>query len=92
MLEADIILGELINDTNKEQLPVMGHPPATTSDLTLDMFLSTVSLFNDHNKNNTKGVKLDFKSIEVFEKSISIIENLYSKVFFLAIRIYISMN
>ncbi|XP_076628711.1 protein FAM151B isoform X2 [Colletes latitarsis] len=64
MLEADVSLG---NDTN---VPIMAHPPATESDLTLQNFLQTVI-----DSNTTKGIKLDFKSIEAFNASKPLLEN-----------------
>ncbi|XP_052755031.1 protein FAM151A isoform X2 [Galleria mellonella] len=76
MLEADIVLGQ-INGKEGPPIPVMAHPPATTSDLSLSEFLSSVAQYNNVNSKQ-KGVKLDFKSIEAFEKSQDQIA-LYSK-------------
>lgn len=81
MIEADIILGTLIDDPSNLQ-PVMGHPPAQTSDISLQQFLQRINEFNAQTTVSKKGVKLDFKSIEVFEMSLHIIENLYQKVTF----------
>ncbi|XP_072938810.1 protein peste-like [Epargyreus clarus] len=67
MLEADIVLGH-INGKEGPPTPIMAHPPATTSDLTLGDFLNSVLQYNNVNSKQ-KGVKLDFKSIEAFEKS-----------------------
>lgn len=71
MLEADVVVGQL---TGKDgpPLPIMAHPPATTSDLSLADFLTGVSQFNNVNVKQ-KGVKLDFKSIEAFEKAQEVI-------------------
>lgn len=80
MLEADIVLGTLISDPNAT-IPVMGHPPTSTSDLSFQDFLNRTYEHNNNAANVTKkGVKLDFKSIEVFEASINILEQFYSKV------------
>ncbi|CAH0750518.1 unnamed protein product [Diatraea saccharalis] len=76
MLEADIVLGH-ITGKDGPPIPVMAHPPATTSDLSLSEFLSTVKQHNNLNSKQ-KGVKLDFKSIEAFEKAQPIIAP-YSK-------------
>ncbi|GBO98683.1 Protein FAM151B [Eumeta japonica] len=67
MIEADIVLGHLIGNDGPP-IPIMAHPPATSSDLSLADFLYTIA---DHNAgaDNPKGVKLDFKSIEAFEAS-----------------------
>ncbi|KAI5633914.1 hypothetical protein NE865_13376 [Phthorimaea operculella] len=71
MLEADIVLGT-IRGKDGPPIPIMAHPPATSSDLSLADFLSTVKTHNSGNA-KPKGVKLDFKSIEAFEKSQDLI-------------------
>ncbi|XP_030026471.2 protein FAM151B isoform X1 [Manduca sexta] len=71
MLEADIVLGTLVGQDGPP-IPIMAHPPATTSDLSLAEFLSTVKQYNNVNSKQ-KGVKLDFKSIEAYEKSQDLI-------------------
>ncbi|XP_059055529.1 protein FAM151A [Achroia grisella] len=71
MLEADIVLGH-INGKDGPPIPIMAHPPAATSDLSLSEFLSSVAQYNNVNSKQ-KGVKLDFKSIEAFEKSQDLI-------------------
>lgn len=80
MIEADVIMGILDNDPTNTTQPVMGHPPAKISDLSLEQFLQRIDESN-HNSNRTvKGVKLDFKSIEVFERSTKTIDASYYKV------------
>ncbi|XP_015173504.1 PREDICTED: protein FAM151B isoform X2 [Polistes dominula] len=73
MLEADVVLGYLTtNSTNTNitnSIPIMAHPPETESDLSLEEFLMVV--LND----GSKGIKLDFKSIEAFDGSKSILAN-----------------
>lgn len=66
-------MGKLINATgsNVTNIPIMAHPPSNESDLSLEEFLNT----NIEN-NGTKGVKLDFKSIDAFEKSKEILKTL----------------
>ncbi|EZA62872.1 hypothetical protein DMN91_003152 [Ooceraea biroi] len=73
MLEADVTLGKLNNATgsNSTDIPIMAHPPNTESDLSLENFLN-INIEN----NGTKGIKLDFKSIEAFEKSKEVLKNL----------------
>ncbi|KAM7354699.1 protein FAM151B isoform 3-T7 [Cochliomyia hominivorax] len=72
-IEADIVLGKL-NNTGAD-LPIMAHPPAKTSDLSLDSFLLQIKQYNDkHSKEMKKGIKLDFKSIEVFEGSLKTLQ------------------
>ena len=64
-IEADIVLGKLNN--SGPDIPIMAHPPETTSDLCLDSFLLQINDYNSKYPDEKKGVKLDFKSIEVFE-------------------------
>ncbi|XP_053980436.1 protein FAM151B isoform X1 [Hylaeus volcanicus] len=68
MLEADVSLGN-VTGTNSIGVPIMAHPPANTSDLSLQDFLKMVV-----ESNTTKGIKLDFKSLEAFEASIPVLE------------------
>ncbi|CAH0561068.1 unnamed protein product [Brassicogethes aeneus] len=68
MIEADVIYGHLTNQT--DIIPVMGHPPMTESDLSLDDFLEKISKFNEIENVVRKGVKLDFKSIEAYQNSM----------------------
>lgn len=72
MLEADVVMGKLnnISGGNYTDIPIMAHPPATESDLSLEDFL-TIS-----NTNGSKGIKLDFKSNEAFNNSKPILAKL----------------
>jgi len=79
MLEADIILGQINNSGTN--LPVMGHPPMKSSDIALNDFLLRIVDYNS-NSITSKGVKLDFKSIEVFEASIDILDKIWKKIQF----------
>lgn len=81
MLEADVVLGKLntTNQTDQLMIPIMAHPPAVESDLSLENFLE----INIHS-NKTKGIKLDFKSNSAFESSKPILTKLRANV-----RIYI---
>ncbi|KAF9813243.1 hypothetical protein SFRURICE_019724 [Spodoptera frugiperda] len=74
MLEADIVIGTVVGKEGPA-IPIMAHPPATTSDLSLAEFLETVSQHNlkESNPTSKKGVKLDFKSIEAYEESQELI-------------------
>ncbi|XP_060821750.1 protein FAM151B isoform X1 [Bombus pascuorum] len=78
MLEADVTLG-ILNGTssNNTQIPIMAHPPATESNLTLEDFLNTVI-----RQNVTKGIKLDFKSIDAFNASKPILEKVRNNIKF----------
>jgi hypothetical protein len=78
MLEADVVLGRLQSDVN-ERLPVMAHPPAMTSDLSLRMFLEQVVTATTQ-EGARKGIKLDFKSIEVVDQALTELERLQDKV------------
>lgn len=72
MLEADVVMGRLKSDPDTiPSYPIMAHPPYNTSDLSLNEFLSRVHNFNSQPRNNSaKGIKLDFKSIEVVGPSV----------------------
>ncbi|KAH8377320.1 hypothetical protein KR093_004838, partial [Drosophila rubida] len=78
MIEADIVLGQLNGEG--ENKPVMAHPPANNSDLTLEDFLYQIKAHNEINEGAEKGVKLDFKSIEVFEGSLDILDETIPKM------------
>ena len=56
-------------------IPIMAHPPDTTSDISLDTWLSTVAA-----RRPEKGIKLDFKSLEVLEPSLVLLKKYSSKV------------
>ncbi|XP_043512148.1 protein FAM151B isoform X1 [Frieseomelitta varia] len=71
MLEADVTIAA--NSTT----PIMAHPPANSSDLTLEEFLDKVIA-----KNVSKGIKLDFKSIEAFNASKPILDRVRSNIKF----------
>ncbi|XP_071864508.1 protein FAM151B isoform X2 [Bombus fervidus] len=77
MLEADVTLGILNGTSNSTRIPIMAHPPASESNLTLEDFLKTVI-----QKNVTKGIKLDFKSIDAFDASKPILEKVRNNIKF----------
>ncbi|KAH8266633.1 hypothetical protein KR018_004793, partial [Drosophila ironensis] len=79
-IEADISLGKLNGEG--EDVPVMAHPPANISDLTLAEFLNQIMEFNREHEGQEKGIKLDFKSIEVFEGSLDILDANIPNVFY----------
>ena len=78
MLEADVLLGTV--NGSGTVVPIMGHPPANTSDLSLQDFLRTIVTHNKDHPNDQRGVKLDFKSIEVFEKAMDYMKENFDKV------------
>lgn len=78
MIEADIVLGKLFN--NGPVMPIMAHPPLTSSDLSLDSFLLQIKLFNLNNPIKMKGIKLDFKSIDVFEGALDTLKTAIPEV------------
>lgn len=82
MIEADILMGTLESD-DTVILPIMAHPPHTTSDLSLETFLRCILAHNDEHTNNVKGVKLDFKSIESFDGSLNLLKSLWHLVIYL---------
>lgn len=76
MIEADIVLG---NGTDKTApIPIMGHPPDTTGDLSLEQFLDLV-LKQRQSKDMKKGIKLDFKTQGAFKASEQIVEQFLLK-------------
>lgn len=84
MIEADIVEGYLDNDLNKtESIPIMGHPPTNQSDISLHKFLTNIQKYNEDNPNKMKGVKLDFKTTEIFIKSRSLLKNLWKTASYL---------
>lgn len=60
-IEADILIG------SESSLPIMAHPPHTTSDLTFSDFLKEL-------KSTTKGLKLDFKDINALQPCLEQLE------------------
>jgi hypothetical protein len=59
-IEADILIGS-------SSLPIMAHPPHTTSDLTFSDFLKET-------KSTNKGLKLDFKDINALKPCLEELE------------------
>ncbi|XP_011878459.1 PREDICTED: protein FAM151B isoform X2 [Vollenhovia emeryi] len=71
MLEADVVMGKVNNTSgNYTNIPIMAHPPAKESDLSLEEFLNATNI------NGKKGIKLDFKSNEAFESSKPILDRM----------------
>lgn len=78
MIECDIVYGTLIGDEANQLQPIMAHPPNTTSDISLESFLNQVLTFNAGKaKEDQKGVKLDFKSTDVFQNSLPMLIELW---------------
>ncbi|XP_031829313.1 protein FAM151B isoform X2 [Nomia melanderi] len=71
MLEADVVLGKLKTSQKDEEIPIMAHPPATESDLSLKDFLLEVN-------GTKKGAKLDFKSLDAFNASMAILKDTHN--------------
>ncbi|XP_059468399.1 protein FAM151B isoform X2 [Neocloeon triangulifer] len=79
MLEADVLLGIVIGG-GPEKIPIMAHPPDTESDLSLQIFLDEVILANANGKR--KGIKLDFKSLEVVPIALEMLGSLSNQMGF----------
>lgn len=73
MIEADVSIGE-------GGVPIMAHPPQNESDLTLEEFMNTVIAASS--KGIRKGVKLDFKFIEIVSPSLDILKTVEDKFHF----------
>ncbi|XP_055704689.1 protein FAM151B isoform X2 [Phlebotomus papatasi] len=80
MIEADIVLGHLVDDPSGPEIPVMGHPPVNISDVSLKSFLTQILEYNRKNSEKTKGVKLDFKSTEVFDGSLAMLSDIWASM------------
>lgn len=77
MLEADVVLGTLEGGSG-DQIPVMAHPPANVSDLSLEGFLAEVVAATQ--KGQRCGIKLDFKTVEVLRPSLRQLQQLEHQV------------
>ena len=71
MIEADVSLG-------RGNVPIMAHPPATTSDLSLQQFLDNVLASTESGRK--KGIKLDFKFLGAVEPSLELLDGLREKL------------
>ncbi|XP_070761119.1 protein FAM151B [Enoplosus armatus] len=67
MIEADIIMRG-----RDPREPIMAHPPDTDSDITLEEWLDSV-------KAHSKGIKLDFKSLEAVSPSVALLEEVLAE-------------
>merc|ERR1719430_135815 len=64
--------------TNSRAKPIMAHPPANSSDLSLEQFLQSVLASTQSGEK--KGIKLDFKFLGVVEPSLIMLDNLRDKL------------
>lgn len=71
MLEADVILGNLTDGSGP--MAVMGHPPQTTSDLSLQQFVTAVVNIQGNRK---MGIKLDYKSDAAYKEGWKVLDPL----------------
>ena len=71
MIEADVSLGA-------GNTPIMAHPPASTSDLSLQQFLESVLATTESGAK--KGIKLDFKFLGVVEPSLQLLDGLRERL------------
>lgn len=63
----------------KTLLILIGFALDEESDITLESFLSQIWNFNKNNtKEKQKGIKLDFKSTDVFTNSLSILNKMWN--------------
>lgn len=80
MLEADVVFGTVTVSSPAKTVPVMAHPPANTSDLSLERFIVKVAEHVLRHKVK-KGVKLDFKESQVLLESFHTVDNLRRRLF-----------
>ncbi|GBM24975.1 Protein FAM151A [Araneus ventricosus] len=76
-LEADVSMGLLTGNEFGTLVPIMAHPPDTSSDISLEMWIDAVI-----HHNTGKGVKLDFKSLDAVEPSLGILQRRSEKLNF----------
>ncbi|XP_023232018.1 uncharacterized protein LOC111631914 [Centruroides sculpturatus] len=76
-LEADVSLGDVMGPNPERSVPIMAHPPIVTSDISLQSWIEKVILAE-----TGKGVKLDFKFIEIVEPSLQILKSHENKLTF----------
>lgn len=80
MIEADVVLGVLKDDPIQKVQPIMSHD-VPVSDISLAQFLNVILEFNQlTTEPERKGVKLDFKSTEVFTTSLPILDEMMPKM------------
>eukprot|EP00095_Tigriopus_kingsejongensis_P003089 maker-scaffold210_size256293-snap-gene-1.22 protein:Tk03089 transcript:maker-scaffold210_size256293-snap-gene-1.22-mRNA-1 annotation:"protein fam151a-like isoform x1" len=79
MIEADVNMGYVEGDLDHLR-PIMAHPPAFISDLSLEDFLNRV--IDARNAGQKKGVKLDFKSTTVLEESFKVLPDFKEQINF----------
>ncbi|XP_063795721.1 protein FAM151A [Pseudophryne corroboree] len=72
VLEADVNV-EGLGTANQTNIPIMAHPPDIYSDNTLEEWLNSVL-------QSTKGIKLDFKSIQVVSPSLDLLSAKSSQI------------
>jgi len=81
MLEADVLSGNLEGESSSDpQCAIMAHPPATTSDISLEMWIRRVIDANQNGKK--KGAKLDFKDEDILEASLEILKSRSDEITF----------
>jgi len=83
MMEADVVIGRLYGENDSvAKRPVMGHPPATESDITLTDFVKRIIMALSDDKSLRKGVKLDFKSIDAAHGGLQTVSELKEQITF----------
>jgi len=81
MLEADVLSGHLEGESSSDpQSTIMAHPPATTSDISLEVWIRRVIDANENGKK--KGAKLDFKDEDILEDSLEILKSRSDEITF----------
>lgn len=77
MIEADVGIGTVSGSGDGQKVPIMVHPPHEESDLALADFMFQVdraTRSEHHIATIIKVVKLDFKSIEAVEQSMTVLK------------------
>ncbi|CAL4249632.1 unnamed protein product, partial [Meganyctiphanes norvegica] len=81
MLEADVLSGHLEGESSDDApCSIMAHSPATTSDISLEVWIRRVIDANQNGKK--KGAKLDFKDEDILEASLEILKSRSDEITF----------
>ncbi|XP_022646913.1 protein FAM151B-like isoform X1 [Varroa jacobsoni] len=65
-IEGDVLLGNLAGHSSDARVPIMAHPPDTTSDI---LFSEWIRLVKE--SRTSKGIKVDFKDFDAVESCLS---------------------
>jgi len=83
MIEADVVIGRLYGENDSvAKRPIMAHPPASESDISLSDFVNNIIAALTDDTTLRKGVKLDFKSIDAAHGGLQTVAELKEQITF----------